>query len=250
MTKRITLSAGDWIKLSDIPNEQVFNLVKQCFINAGFNDKGGSFAKYSDPDRNFWEAVLLTPRGSHCYAFIESDDNKRQLSLSDVFNSVNGGWCWKDCEYIFITVDGHCTTVAPKLPYGVSRVIDTIKRIPEAPEAIIPPKTSQWWDYEKGCAVGLPPVDTECEYSLSNGRTWYKCKVISQDKLVLDCPHVEDENGNGLQIVNKNAVLFRPLDYKTPKQIAVDKAFACLSEFRSAEQVLGELYDMGMLQAI
>ena len=249
MTKRITLSAGDWIKLSEIPNEQVFNLVKQCFVNAGFNDCNGKYAQWENAE-DYKNLGAGLSEWSRDLVEFTNGDHKRQLSLSDVFNSVNGGWCWKDCEYIFITVDGHCTTVAPKLPYGVSRVIDTIKRIPEAPEAIIPPKTSQWWDYEKGCAVGLPPVDTECEYSLSNGRTWYKCKVISQDKLVLDCPHVEDENGNGLQIVNKNAVLFRPLDYKTPKQIAVDKAFACLSEFRSAEQVLGELYDMGMLQAI
>ena len=248
MTKRITLSAGDWIKLSDIPNEQVFNLVRQCFVNAGFTDLG-KYAQWGN--RSCHTAVRLG--GYDTENLIQFTEGDRQLSLSDVFNSVNGGLDWWSMDYLHLLSNGKVVFGNKEFCIDGSGQVTTIKRIQtssEAPEAIIPPKVSQWWDYENGCAVGLPPVDTECEYSLSNGRAWHKCKVISQDKLVLDCPHVEDENGNGLQIVNKNAVLFRPLAYKTPKQIAVDKAFACLSEFRSAEQVLGELYDMGMLQAI
>lgn len=249
--KRIILTIGDWIKLSDIPNEQVFNLVKKCFINAGFTDHNGYYARYNDQDKHLWKTLLITDNETHCYGQIDSETNNRQLSLSDVFNSVNGGFDWYGLNHVTITKDAvSCWHAQVVIDQGDLSAY-TIKRIhdaPEAPEAIIQPKVSQWWDYEKGGAVELPPVDTWCQYSLSNGRTWFKCKVISHDKLVLDCPHVEDENGNGLQIVNKNAVMFRPLDYKTPKQIAVDNAFACLSEFRSAQQVLGELYDKGLLK--
>lgn len=241
MTKRIKISAGDYILLSDIPNEQVFNLVKQCFINAGFDDRNGEYAQWNE--RRHWHVIKLKAN-EVMYGYPCAIDLKRQLSLSDIFNSVNGGFDWGTSDVYIVQTNWTDAT-------RTSRNCIEIKRITDSTEAIIPPKTSQWWDYEKGCAVGLPPVDTECEYSLNEGRTWWKCTVISQHRLVLQCPHLENDDWNALQVIGKNEkVEFRPLDYKTPKQIAVDKAFSCLSEFRSAEQVLGELYDKGMLQVI
>lgn len=241
MTNKIRLTSGDYIKLSDIPNEQVFNLVKQCFINAGFSDCNGKYAQWSK--REGWPFIKLTTN-EILYSYSCPADLKRQLSLSDIFNSVNGGCDWGTSDVCIIQTNWTDAT-------RTSRNCIKIKRITDSPEAIIQPKVSQWWDYANGVSCGVPPVDTECEYSLNEGRTWWKCIVISQHRLVLQCPHLENDDWNGLQVVGENEkVMFRPLDYKTPKQIAVDKAFACLSEFRSAEQVLGELYDMGMLQAI
>lgn len=246
MTKRIKLSAGDYVLLSDIPNEQVFNLVKKCFTNAGFNDCDGKYAQWNK--RGHWPFIKLATN-EILYSYQCAVDLKRQLSLSDVFNSVNGGFNWYGLNYIHILSDDYSISPFELLEDNGLTVLFTIKRITDSTEAIIQPEAPQWWDYEKGWAVGLPPVDTECEYSLNSGGFWYKCRVISQYKLVLHCPHLENDDWNGLQVIGENEkIMFRPLDYKTPKQIAVDKAFACLSEFNSAEQVLGELYDMGMLQ--
>lgn len=242
--KRITLQAGDYIKLSDIPNEQVFNLVENCFASAGFTNSSVW------EDRDTWQVLQAYMQGASCFAGRQHQANKRQLSLSDVFNSVNGNFNWYGLNHVTITkYDVSCWPAQVVIDQGDSSAY-TIKRISDSPEAIIQPKVSQWWDYDKGCAVGLPPVDTWCQYSLSSGRTWFKCKVISHDKLVLDCPHVEDENGNGLQIVNKNAVMFRPLDYKTPKQITVDKALDLAAQNMSFEVYTERLYDAGLLKAI
>ena len=100
MTKRITIQTGDYILLSDIPNEQVFNLVKECFVNAGFNDIdfcGQKLAKYNE--RSYWTTIIATKDNVHCFGYVpEKDDYNyptRQLSLSDVFNSVNGDFYWK-----------------------------------------------------------------------------------------------------------------------------------------------------------
>lgn len=243
--KRITLTSGDYIKLSDIPNEQVFNLVKRCFINAGFTDLG-RYAQWDN--RSCHTAVRLG--GYSTQNLIQFTEGERQLSLSDIFNSVNGGVDWKGCNYLHLFDDGAIRfTIADKYSNNV------IKRIPEEVQATIPPKTSQWWDYEKECAVGLPTIDTECEYSLSNGRTWYKCKIISHNKLVLDCPHIKDENDNGLQVVNKSAVMFRPLDYKTKKQIIVDKTFEAIlrhitvgGDLKLVRETIELLHDMGLLK--
>lgn len=245
--KRITLQVGDFIKLSDIPNEQVFNLVKQCFTNAGFPSE----SEWNE--RLGWSAFYATSGYPSLYScFVQSHSRwcNRQISLSDVFNSINGGFDWMRYTIPMLRVGAEYDTRVLACYDGV-----VIKRIHDAPEAIISEKTYQWWDYEKECAVGLPDVDTECEYSLSNGRTWYKCKIISHNKLVLDCPHIEDENGNGLQIVNKNAVMFRPLDYKTKKQVIVDKTFEAIFKYITAggdlklvRETIELLHDIGLLK--
>ena len=247
--ERIKLQAGDWIKLSDIPNEQVFNLVKGCFINAGFNDCNGKYAQWHN--RGNYTCITI---GVNDDLIEFSQTEERQLSLSDIFNSVNGGWCWNDCEYVHVYAD-HVLYGDIKYPSNPPPLV-SIKRIQTSSESLqerfvasIPPKASQWWDYEKGVAVGLPPVDTECEYSLSNGRTWYKCKVISQYKLVLHCPHLENDDWNGLQVIGENEkVMFRPLDYKTPKQIAVDKALDLAAQNMSFEVYTERLYEAGLLR--
>lgn len=250
--KRITLQSGDYIKLSDIPNEQVFNLVKGCFINAGFNDKGGIYAQYSDPDKHFWKTLLITDSETHCYGQIDSLTNKRQVSLSDVFNSVNGEMDWQGFDYIHFFKDGYISYSNDKVLYPL---IDThpIKRIPDSLEAIIPPKPSQWWDYENGVSCGVPPVDTECEYSLNNGRLWYKCEVISQHKLVLHCPHLENDDWNGLQVVGENEkVSFRPLDWEklSKRKQVVNKALDVFAKGFTDRGGMLALYDAGMLKEI
>lgn len=216
MTKRITITAGDYVLLSDIPNEQVFDLVKECFGNAGFL----SNSVWEDAPE--WSAFYAYSEGYLCRTyscFVMKHNNgcQRQLSLSDIFNSTNGWFEWEGKAIIFI--GKHKPLTVNNLSYSTP---DTYHNI--------------------------PPVDTVCEYSLSGGRTWYACKVVSHHNLVLDCPHIETEDCNGLQVVNKNLVMFRPL--RTDREKVIDKAFSKLSEFRSAEQVLGELYDAGMLKGI
>lgn len=74
-----------------------------------------------------------------------------------------------------------------------------------------------WWDYENNKSAykgALPPVGTECEYTLS-GNLWFKCYVIAHYKLVLKCPHLAGDNDSGMQIIDPSQVLFRPLDHAT-----------------------------------
>lgn len=236
--KRITLSAGDYILLSDIPNEQVFNLVKQCFVNAGFNDCNGIYVEWVD--RKSWQSISLISNEIRfsCQGFY---GNKRQLSLSDIFNSINGGFDWGSKA---TSADTSHNLFVLNCDVSVC-----VKRIPATPEAIISPKTSQWWDYENGVSCGVPPVDTECEYSLNEGRSWYKCKVISQHKLVLHCPHLENDDWNGLQVIGENdEISFRPLDYKTPKQVVVENALKHSSPSETFEEYTERLYENGLLR--
>ena len=94
MTKRITIKSGDYILLSDIPNEQVFNLVKECFVNAGHNsvsvweEHAGWSAFYAHSDGYICHTYS-------CFVFKGNAGCHRQLSLSDVFNSTNGSFDWQ-----------------------------------------------------------------------------------------------------------------------------------------------------------
>lgn len=243
--KRITLSAGDYIKLSDIPNEQVFKLVKQCFINAGFNDCNGKYAQWCNRD-NY--TCITIGANDDLNEFSQAEE--RQLSLSDVFNSVNGRFDWRGCEYLHITPDHLIYNQTYSIDLGIRHyIVKRIQTSSEAPEAIIQPEAPQWWDYDKGFAVGLPEKGTVVLYEGKEYEVIRSAVNDTNDNVVLLCLNTNRPNTKSdlfWEIVDS----IEPLDYKTPKQIAVDKAFACLSEFRSAEQVLGELYDKGMLQVI
>jgi hypothetical protein len=62
----------------------------------------------------------------------------------------------------------------------------------------------------RGPQDGLPPVGTVCEYKLGNGN-WFKCEIISHNRLVIKCPHLETDNGEGLQILGNHEAIFRPI---------------------------------------
>lgn len=99
MTKRITIKSGDYVLLSDIPNEQVFNLVKECFVNAGYPFHN------CWTNRDGWEITLcefswIVYEKRSNFSYKGFDWPQRQLSLLDVFNSTNGKFDWKgfnDC---------------------------------------------------------------------------------------------------------------------------------------------------------
>lgn len=113
-------------------------------------------------------------------------------------------------------------------------------------------ENNNWYDYDKNCNVALPPVDTVCEYTLSDGRTWYKCKVISHNNLVLDCPHLESMDNNGLQVLHTDAdtVKFRPLDWDklSKRKQAINYAIKLSPDWAKLDDIFGFLYDAGMLK--
>ena len=253
MTKRITLQAGDWVKLSDIPNEQVFNLVKGCFINAGFTDLG-SYAQWNN--RSCHIAVRL---GGHSTKnLIQFTKGERQVSLSDVFNSINGGMNWYGCNYLHICKNGLvCYSEGETLELILNGVdvegykpVITIKRIQtssEAPEAIIPLKVSQWWDYENGCAVGLPEKGELVLYQD------YRKGLITVEVLGVclkeEVIWTKGFFGDGNSFSTDSKESFKPADWdKTPKQILLDKALHLAAQNMSFEVFIERLYEAGLLK--
>lgn len=70
------------------------------------------------------------------------------------------------------------------------------------------------WD-----GTGLPPVGTECEYSLNDGCTWFRCKieyVVGTQGVVMSCDVFE-----GIQYAsfNDHDLKFRPLRTERDKAI-------------------------------
>ena len=117
MTKRITIKSGDYILLSDIPNEQVFNLVKECFVNAGHNsvsvweEHAGWSAFYAHSDGYICHTYS-------CFVFKGNANCLRQLSLSDVFNSTNGRFDWHGNTVLFIDLpSGDFTAIVKEQDY-------------------------------------------------------------------------------------------------------------------------------------
>ena len=103
-------------------------------------------------------------------------------------------------------------------------------------------RPEQWID-------GLPPVGVECEFRCVflpwEGRT---CKPIHfEPKTDLAWLHLDGNELSNLYVLAHFE--FRPL--RTPeqreRQSVIEQAFSKLSEFHDADQVLGDLYDAGML---
>lgn len=71
-----------------------------------------------------------------------------------------------------------------------------------------------WYDYEKQTALALPPIDENCQYTLT-GNSWFDCTIVSHNRLVINCHHVAEKNefGNGLQCFNRDEIQFRPKDF-------------------------------------
>lgn len=78
------------------------------------------------------------------------------------------------------------------------------------------------WD-----GTGLPPVGTECEYSLNDGRTWFRCKieyVVGTQGVVMSCDVFE-----GVQYASSNDhdLKLRPL--RTERDKAIDQMIKVFS---------------------
>ncbi|MFB4491250.1 hypothetical protein ACE3KB_06150 [Enterobacter hormaechei subsp. oharae] len=80
-------------------------------------------------------------------------------------------WCWRGHDYGTVNSFSRISEIADnhrkqsqdeELSCFVTR---------EQYEAAIASSKPEW------DGVGLPPVGTECEYSLNAGRTWFKCKI-------------------------------------------------------------------------
>ena len=231
MSERITIKQGDYILLSDIPNEEAFNLVKNCFKNAGFPDtKSGSSSNYAQyNERTCWDVILLTESKRQCFGDVPTlddyDYSTRRLTLSDVLNSTNGGYDWNGVKVVHL-IGGTCTL--PKL-IKVERIQETVKE-------------TSW--YEAG---ELPPTDTVCEYRFPNpdvGWTEVRVNYISDKHAVVTCL----SDGLECHTDGFKSYDFRPINEERKRVIG--NALSRLTMFRSAKQVLGELYDAGMLKGI
>ena len=104
------------------------------------------------------------------------------------------------------------------------------------PRPVEPATTT--WD-----GTGLPPVGVECECLFNDG--WVKVLVLSVNGY-----EAWVRRPRGSHIVSEGlGNEFRPI--RTPeqreRQSVIEQAFSKLSEFHDADQVLGDLYDAGML---
>lgn len=132
---------------------------------------------------------------------------------------------------------------------------DTSYLVSEIPESKSNAENvSDWYDYEaqKPKHDKLPPVGAKCQVLI--------------DEVFVDCTVIHHANNSVRDVAAFKAsqfeycdvgrlgwsVDFRPLDYnrkaEAEKKRVVDAAFASLSEFNKAHQVLGELYDAGFLR--
>jgi len=75
---------------------------------------------------------------------------------------------------------------------------------------------ADWYDHDNQKALRLPPVGTECQYALNGGSIYWDCEVISHHRLVIKCPHLAGDSGEGLQVIGCD-IEFRPLDHATRK---------------------------------
>jgi len=158
-------------------------------------------------DRTYWDSVA--PEGAE--AFI---DGVFTMWLGSIEFSFDDGKWVKEC------------ISWPLSKYVMAENFTVIIR-PDAPEE---------WD-----GTGLPPVGTECEAN-DVGHGWISATVIAhdEDEGVAVCKTDYGYDGYGE---------LRPL--RTPeqreRQSVIEQAFSKLSEFHDADQVLGDLYDAGML---
>jgi hypothetical protein len=95
--------------------------------------------------------------------------------------------------------------------------------------------------------TGLPPVGCECEVK-GAVENWCKCEIVAHHKgrAVFFCDHWAHESDYDAL----PATQFRPIRSQAERvrDAAIDHAFSKLTEFKEARQVLGDLYDAGLLQ--
>jgi len=116
---------------------------------------------------------------------------------------------------------------------------------------------NMWHVIEKpACAwngKGYPPAGQDCEWRLRN-QPWngQLCTPVHfAEDLDRAWLKFHDRSCNGLYVLS--AYEFRPAgvyEMDMARREAIDTAFASLTQFRDAEQVLGDLYDSGLLKSI
>lgn len=102
------------------------------------------------------------------------------------------------------------------------------------------------WD-----GTGLPPVGAVVEYALNGSDSWFKCEIISHDRLVIQCPHLENECCDGLQVIrDEKNIRFRPI--RSDRDKAIDDLVSVMVDHyadpKGAEKYIrlaSKLYDAG-----
>lgn len=112
---------------------------------------------------------------------------------------------------------------------------DTDKQVfIEAPMFKGLPNEKSW--HEKG---ELPPVGWHGEVTWGAKTSWHECVMLPSNRISYNSISGWVVN----DVRNLEFVEFRPL--KTERERFVEAAIACLTEFKSENQVFGELYDAG-----
>jgi len=125
--------------------------------------------------------------------------------------------------------------------------LERAKDVSEIPESKSNAENvSDWWDYEAHKPLKPAPVGAKLIVDCFD-KGWKDAVVIGE----FERWNWLDIDGLGLETVDVCRI--KPLDHSTRKAEAekkrvVDAAFASLSEFNKAHQVLGELYDAGFLR--
>lgn len=104
--------------------------------------------------------------------------------------------------------------------------------------------SGEWYCYETQKALRLPPVGVECEVRYARLTDWYKALVLDNDTFA----YYQNDRWEVMDLSSK--IQFRPLDWdreSADRYKVIDAAFAVLTEFNTADQVLNELYDAGCL---
>lgn len=102
------------------------------------------------------------------------------------------------------------------------------------------------WD-----GVGLPPVGTECEYSLNGGGNWWNCKIayiVGTQGIVMLCDVFE-----GVQYVDfttyEGKLKFRPFRSEADKNrsAAIEEMRKIVTNYNKTDVIhaIGQLYDAG-----
>lgn len=88
---------------------------------------------------------------------------------------------------------------------AMARLIQELRPTDDTNETPTKPAAPEW-DGE-----GLPPVGCECEYQLRKAGPWFRCEMISHNRMVIRCPHLASDSDSGLQVVDDLRVMFRPI---------------------------------------
>ena len=169
--------------------------------------------------------------------------NKQEL-LDEVVLSFDGQWPSKDCRYMHEFLSKNTYSMNN---YG-NRYVCTKEEFQQrarelgyGAEAV---ESESWYCYETKKALRLPPVGVEV-IALDD----IHAKIIGQTASgYLVYQSVE----TGFCEMACQTTSFKPIDWNRKAEIererVIDAAFASLTEFNKAHQVLRELYDAGFLR--